>query len=240
MDMEFKDRISSLRTEKGLSITKFAAIFDKSEAAIRSWEAGRTKPEADTLISLSRYFNVSTDYLLGLDTIRNSYEKSVADGKLIEIGIYLERLNPEQLEIAKDLMRALAHSLVLFNGEKYTQDSFIEYLKSFGALFDLSRKFAVVTERLDKNTSDAVYKEKVIDDYLFIYSAIEEILGKLSKFRQSVFKDIESYKERGYPDETVGMLLEYIAEQYSGKDKPKYSALKLFLENIRNEILKAL
>lgn len=69
--MEFKDRIRELREEKGMSSSKLAVEFDKSESAIRSWETGRTKPDADTLITLSKFFNVSTDYLLGLVDARN-------------------------------------------------------------------------------------------------------------------------------------------------------------------------
>jgi transcriptional regulator with XRE-family HTH domain len=69
--LEFKDRIKSLREEKGLNLTQLAVEFDLKEAGVRSWENGRTKPGADTLIKLAAYFNCSTDYLLGLDNVMN-------------------------------------------------------------------------------------------------------------------------------------------------------------------------
>lgn len=62
---EFKERIKILREKRGMSYSQFAALYDKSEGAIRAWETGRTKPDADTLIKISDDFNVSTDYLLG-------------------------------------------------------------------------------------------------------------------------------------------------------------------------------
>jgi len=64
--MEFKDRIKFLRQSNALSHAEIAAQFGKTESAIRSWELGRTKPDADTLIKLSAYFDCTVDYLLGL------------------------------------------------------------------------------------------------------------------------------------------------------------------------------
>lgn len=64
--MEFKDRLKHLRTEKGITATQLAFQIDKGESAVRMWEIGRSKPDADTLIRLSNFFDCSVDYLLGL------------------------------------------------------------------------------------------------------------------------------------------------------------------------------
>ena len=72
--MEFKDRLRQFRQERELSAAQIAVAFDKSEGAIRMWETGRAKPDADTLIKLAEYFECSTDYLLGLTEYRNSAE----------------------------------------------------------------------------------------------------------------------------------------------------------------------
>ena len=64
--MEFKDRIKALRNEKNLTQTQLASYLDKGESAVRMWEIARSKPDVDTLIKLSQYFECSTDYLLGL------------------------------------------------------------------------------------------------------------------------------------------------------------------------------
>jgi len=64
--MEFKDRLKILRTEKRLTATQLAFQIDKGESAVRMWEIGRSKPDADTLVKLSNFFDCSIDYLLGL------------------------------------------------------------------------------------------------------------------------------------------------------------------------------
>ncbi|MDR1539082.1 MAG: helix-turn-helix transcriptional regulator [Clostridiales bacterium] len=79
--MEFKDRIKELRTEKELTHTQFGSLLEKSEAATRAWETGRTKPDADTLIKLSEYFGCTTDYMLGLSDEFGFKEKDAAPQK---------------------------------------------------------------------------------------------------------------------------------------------------------------
>lgn len=77
--MEFKDRLRFLREEKELSAAQLAGEFGKSEGAIRMWETGKSKPDADTLIALSKYFNCTTDYLLGLSNNKNEDEKETKE-----------------------------------------------------------------------------------------------------------------------------------------------------------------
>jgi transcriptional regulator with XRE-family HTH domain len=54
--------------------TELAAEFGKSESAVRMWELGKSKPDADTLIDLTKLFNCTADYLLGLAEHRNEME----------------------------------------------------------------------------------------------------------------------------------------------------------------------
>lgn len=69
--MEFKDRIRSLRKEAHMTTTALAAELNKSDTAIRMWETGKSKPDADTLIRLVSLFKCSADYLLGLSDFKS-------------------------------------------------------------------------------------------------------------------------------------------------------------------------
>ncbi len=57
-------RIAVLRREQGMSQGKLAAILGVSPSAIGMYEQGRREPSGALLVSLSRIFGVSTDYLL--------------------------------------------------------------------------------------------------------------------------------------------------------------------------------
>ncbi len=58
-------RLLELRKEKGLSQREIAAIFKISQGTYNNWENSNTQPSIEQLIQLSRFFEVSVDYILG-------------------------------------------------------------------------------------------------------------------------------------------------------------------------------
>ena len=62
---KFFERLKELRTEKELSQLELAAATGISKSAIAFWETGKRIPNALAIITLARFFEVSTDYLLG-------------------------------------------------------------------------------------------------------------------------------------------------------------------------------
>ena len=64
---KFKEKLIELRKERGISQMQLAKEIKFSRTAIASWETGVREPSFDTLIMIAKYFNVSTDYLLGLE-----------------------------------------------------------------------------------------------------------------------------------------------------------------------------
>lgn len=64
--MKFPEKLKELREEKGVSQMQLARSLGVSQSAIAKWELGKTEPTASALISLSRYFGETVDYLLGL------------------------------------------------------------------------------------------------------------------------------------------------------------------------------
>ena len=62
-------RLKELRKEHCLSQKDLAIILKTTNSSICDWEKGRTEPSVEFIISICRYFDVSADYLLGLDNI---------------------------------------------------------------------------------------------------------------------------------------------------------------------------
>lgn len=52
-----------------MSLKELAAQFGLSHSTLSKYETGSRHPDPDTIIMLAKYFNVSTDYLLGLSPI---------------------------------------------------------------------------------------------------------------------------------------------------------------------------
>lgn len=68
MGVEYTEfgRLLDLRKQKNKTIAEMAKDTGISASAISNYERGIRKPDADTLIALAKYFDCSTDYLLGL------------------------------------------------------------------------------------------------------------------------------------------------------------------------------
>lgn len=62
--MALSEKLYELRKKGGLSQEQLAEQLGVSRQAISKWESGKAVPESDTLISLSKYFDVTLDYLL--------------------------------------------------------------------------------------------------------------------------------------------------------------------------------
>ena len=67
MNLElFNERLADLIHEKRLNTVKLANLIGIDNSTIYKWKNEPSKPSADALVKLAKFFNVSTDYLMGL------------------------------------------------------------------------------------------------------------------------------------------------------------------------------
>lgn len=64
---EFKDRLVELRDNNGISKAELAEKMGWSKSKITRYENGEVKPNSDAMIDLALKFNVSMDWLAGID-----------------------------------------------------------------------------------------------------------------------------------------------------------------------------
>lgn len=64
--MKFHDRLKELREDRGLSYIQLSKAIGVADTTLGRWESGKRIPNIESLILLSQFFGVSTDYLLGL------------------------------------------------------------------------------------------------------------------------------------------------------------------------------
>lgn len=106
--MEFKDRLKALRKEKRLTQVKLGEMLNYGYTAIANYESGRNQPSIPDLKKIASIFNVSMDYLLGVNDIRHPY---VIDDDTAEFNEFRRRyalLNEESKEKLLDYMQFLA------------------------------------------------------------------------------------------------------------------------------------
>ena len=61
------DKIKQLREQMGYTQAELARKLKLTRSSINGWEMGLSVPSTPMVVELAKIFNVSTDYLLGLD-----------------------------------------------------------------------------------------------------------------------------------------------------------------------------
>ena len=63
----FAERLKELRLEHNLTQVELAQKTNTSKSVISAWELEQNEPSVSSLISIAKFFDVSLDYLCGLD-----------------------------------------------------------------------------------------------------------------------------------------------------------------------------
>jgi len=63
----FGNRIKALRLQRDMTQADLANTLNLTKSVVSAYETGIRMPSYDVLISITRIFNVTTDYLLGQD-----------------------------------------------------------------------------------------------------------------------------------------------------------------------------
>lgn len=69
-------RIRELREDKDLTQKQVGQILNMSQTGYNQYEIGRNDIPTSVLINLSKFYNVSVDYILGLTDVQKPYPRS--------------------------------------------------------------------------------------------------------------------------------------------------------------------
>lgn len=84
------NRVKELRKEHKISQQKLADILNVHQTAISQWETGRTSPDISIATEMAKLFNVSLEYLLGIEegASEESIPSKPARRKGVRIPVY--------------------------------------------------------------------------------------------------------------------------------------------------------
>lgn len=108
---DFKNRLKELRLENNLTQTALANKLGVKQGVITNWELRGSEPTAEYLIKLANIFEVSTDYLLGIENEEGFIviHNNLSDDEhfLIEM---LRKLNPNDKKTLIDLAKVMLNN----------------------------------------------------------------------------------------------------------------------------------
>ncbi|MFZ4452051.1 helix-turn-helix domain-containing protein [Salibacterium aidingense] len=106
---KFGDRLRHLRKQKNITQNQLAKLFKISESAVGMYERNERNPSFDLVNNLAKYFEVTTDYLLGMTTDPqgrdSSIEKEFDDPKTDLMFKDWKTMTEEQKDEALEMMK---------------------------------------------------------------------------------------------------------------------------------------
>lgn len=137
MSAKVGNKIRYLRNEYRLTQTQLGEKLGVGKTTISNYETGNSFPDNDMLIRLSEIFNVSTDYLLGISTIRDHSVLTPKDEHDISktLDVLMEQIenkengplnyngnevDDEDMDLLKDAIEIALKRIKKKNKEKYT------------------------------------------------------------------------------------------------------------------------
>ena len=91
-------RIDADKTQKQLS-----QDLSIGQATVSQWESGASKPTADALIALSKYYGVSADFILGIS--RDKEGEGKLSDEVEECIALFDNLTNSQRQLVKEMMK---------------------------------------------------------------------------------------------------------------------------------------
>jgi transcriptional regulator with XRE-family HTH domain len=111
--MNFHQRLKQLRLKNKLTQGELADILGLKPTAISNYESERNEPSFDKLIALSKYFDVSCDYLLGVTDSYLPVGGEVLDKDIVELFDLYQQLQLDHVAELKDYAKYLIYKQTL-------------------------------------------------------------------------------------------------------------------------------
>lgn len=107
--MNFNVRLKQLRQKNKLTQGELADVLGLKPTAISNYESQRNEPSFDKLIALSKYFDVSCDYLLGVTDAYLPVGGEVLDKDIVDFFDLYQQLRPENAVELRNYVKYLLY-----------------------------------------------------------------------------------------------------------------------------------
>lgn len=92
MREDIADKIRALRESRGITQAELARQLGVTRSGVNAWEMGLSVPSTQYVIDLALFFNVSTDFLLGIDSSSTLNIEGLSDSDVCMLRALIDRL----------------------------------------------------------------------------------------------------------------------------------------------------
>lgn len=94
------EKIRSLRKNFNISQVELASKLGVTKQCVSNWENDNILPSIDMLVKIAKYFNVSTDFLLGLSDNKTVDVYGLSDEEIAHIKLLIKDLKAAKNRIS--------------------------------------------------------------------------------------------------------------------------------------------
>ena len=92
MREDIADKIKALRESRGMTQAELARQLGITRSGVNAWEMGLSVPSTQFVVDLALFFNVSSDFLLGIDSSFTLNVEGLSDDDICMLRALIERL----------------------------------------------------------------------------------------------------------------------------------------------------
>ncbi len=104
MESVLYSRVKQLCRERGVSVTRLESDLGLGVSTIQKWKASST-PNANTIMKVAQYLNVSTDFLLGNTNISATVDEITSDHDIISLQRARSRMSPKDRDRMMQMLK---------------------------------------------------------------------------------------------------------------------------------------
>ncbi len=96
------DRIKILREKAGITQSELAKQLGVTRSGVNAWEMGVSMPSTQYIVQLAQFFNVSTDYLLGVSHTASISVEGLSNREIAAVLEIIECYRAKKLQSDQD------------------------------------------------------------------------------------------------------------------------------------------
>lgn len=221
-DILIGNRLKKLRDEAGMGQKELCDLFNIEQSTLANYENNRRTPKIDILLKIAKYFNVSTDYLLGITETKLPYgytsspTESMKSNKEIPL-----RLNPQTFLHLKQQARQMNESYSKISNILEIEEEEVFNFFEYGLVSHISVFIQIVEYFLNQTNSTIVNssEEKLLNTYRVLndeYQSIAygEILKLKKEQEKEVYQKLQSIATDNITDSTYKTGTDNLGKSY--------------------------
>lgn len=114
----FVSRLRELLDEKEITQKELSSRIGVSEVTVSRYLSGDRTPRTDVINSISNFFNVSADYLLGNSDIRNPYKEAPEQNSNEDIDLWLSKTDGYKELPEEDRLKIIEYAKFMLEKHK--------------------------------------------------------------------------------------------------------------------------